>query len=63
MGVAGSVPVLHLKAQTVDEMLAVSRPYQQRGRQGVSPGSCTATRRRCHAHRRPAVIRGDAKKR
>jgi hypothetical protein len=42
---------------------AVSRPYQQRGRQAVSPGSCTATRPRCHAHRRPAVIRGDAKKR
>ena len=42
---------------------AVSRPYQQPGRQTVSPGSCTATRPRCHAHRRPAVIRGDAKRR
>jgi hypothetical protein len=43
--------------------VAVSRPYQQRGRRAVPPGSCTATRPRCHAHRLPAVIRGDAKKR
>ena len=32
-------------------------------RPAVSPGSCNATRPRCDTHRRPAVIRGDAKRR